>query len=521
MLHREALSLLQVGHPDRSLSLNSVGHGLFTRFNYRGNAQDLDEAITLHREALALYPVGHSDRFKSLNNLADGVYTRFMHQGNAQDSDEAIMLYREVLSLCPVGHSGRPLSLNNLATQLSTRFKYQQNPEDLDKAITLHTEALALQPVGHLSSNNLGNALSFRFEHGGNDQDLDEAIKLCRETLSLCPIGHPARFMALYTFAGALIVRFKHGHNGEDLNNALENLRCALTLSMQYDPRQLRVHQRLADIYLLFHQSGLDGTGEDPDNMNAAMHHIKAAANAVSGGLLSRLRASLRWVRYAEEYTHYTLLEAYATSMSLLDAHMSATASVSSRHDAMKAFPRTLAVDAASCALRSGDVCRAVELLEQGRTLIWTQITRFRTPIDTLPGRGDHEEALVKKFRDLSSLLDRPPVNHSEGDEKVDIEAQATRYTRLVKDWNKTVEEIRKLKGFSDFLLPPLFSELQDAARGGPVIILIASKSYCHAIIVPHKEPPVNVELAINVEKLVRLANTFQWMVNSSLSRGK
>ncbi|KAG2123682.1 hypothetical protein BD769DRAFT_902863 [Suillus cothurnatus] len=325
-----------------------------------------------------------------------------MHRGNAQDSDEAIMLYREALSLCPVGHSGRPLSLNNLATQLSTCFKYQQNPEDLDKAITPHTEALALQPVGHLdrslSSNNLGNALSFRFEHGDNDQDLDETIKLCRETLSLCPVGHPARFMALYTFAGALIVRFKHGHNGEDLNNALENLRCALILSMQYDPRQPCLHQRLPDIYLLFHQSGLDGTGEDTDNMNAAVHYIKAAANAVSGGLLSRLQASLRWVCYAEEYTYYTLLEAYATSMSLLDAHMSATASVSSRHDAMKAFPCTLAVDAASCALHSGDVCRTVELLEQGRTLIWTQITRFRTPIDTLPGRSDHEEALVKKI---------------------------------------------------------------------------------------------------------------------------
>ncbi|KAG1824159.1 hypothetical protein DFJ58DRAFT_738760 [Suillus subalutaceus] len=207
--------------------------------------------------------------------------------------------------------------------------------------------------------------------------------------------------------------------------------------------------------------------------------------------------------------------------MSLLDAHMSSTASVSSRHNAMKAFPRALAVDAASCALHRGDVCRAVELLEQGRTLIWTQLTRFHTPIDTLPGRGNHEEAIVKKFRDLSSLLDRRPVNNSEGDRKVDIEAQATRYTRLVKDWNEAVEEIRKLKGFSNFLLPPMFSELQDAARGGPIIVLVASKSYCHAIIVPHKEPPVNVGLAINVEKLERLVFAFQRTVNNPLSREK
>jgi hypothetical protein len=40
-------------------------------------------------------------------------------------------------------------------------------------------------------------------------------------------------------------------------------------------------------------------------------------------------------------------------------------------------FPPTLAVDAASREIRSGDVRRAVELLEQGRTLIWTQMARF------------------------------------------------------------------------------------------------------------------------------------------------
>ncbi|KAG1741663.1 CHAT domain-containing protein [Suillus lakei] len=125
----------------------------------------------------------------------------------------------------------------------------------------------------------------------------------------------------------------------------------------------------------------------------------------------------------------------------------------------------------------------------------------------------------MKKFRDLSSLLDRPPVNHSEGVRKVDVEAEATRYTRLVEDWNEAAEEIRKLEGFSRFLLPPLFSDLQDAARGGPIISSHCKQlSYCHAIIVPHQESPVNVGLAINGEKLVRLANAFQRTVKKQAS---
>ncbi|KAG1735670.1 uncharacterized protein EDB91DRAFT_1250301 [Suillus paluster] len=97
---------------------------------------------------------------------------------------------------------------------------------------------------------------------------------------------------------------------------------------------------------------------------------------------------------------------------------MSATASMSSRHHTMKESLSmkdsisTLAVDAASCALRRGDVCRAVELLEQGMTLIWTQMARLHAPIDILQERGDHAAALMKKFRDLNSLLKNPPAHH-------------------------------------------------------------------------------------------------------------
>jgi hypothetical protein len=85
----------------------------------------------------------------------------------------------------------------------------------------------------------------------------------------------------------------------------------------------------------------------------------------------------------------------------------------------------------------------------------------------------------VKKFRDLSSLLDKPPVNDRVATPRIYVEAEEARYRHLVKDWNGTVEEIRKIKGFSCFLLPPLFSDLQDAACDGPIIVLIVSKLSC------------------------------------------
>ncbi|KAG2151615.1 TPR-like protein [Suillus bovinus] len=507
-LHTEALALCPAGHPDRSMSLNNLANDLSSRFEHRGNEEDLDEAIALHTEALALHPVGHPDRSISLDNLAFHLSSRFKHRGKEEDLDQAIALHTEALALRPVGHTERYMSLVNLANCLSFRFKHRGKEEDLDEAIALHTEALTLHPVGHTdqssSLNDLANDLSFRFKHRGNEEDLDQAIALHTEALALHPVGHTERSMSLNNLAIGLSSRFEHRGNREDLDEARGKLFCALNLLSQHDPFRLSVHNSLASVYLSYHRSGLDdiGAGEDTDSLDVAMYHLKSAANVVSGGPLSRLQNSFLWVRYAEQHRHDTQLEAYETSMKLMDAYMSMTASVSSRHRAMKDFPLALAVDAASCALRSGDVCRAVELLEQGRTVIWTQMTRLRMPLDGLQTRGDHAAALLKRFRELSSLLDKPPASHPDSTSRVNVDAEETRYRRLVKEWNSAVEEIRNIEGFSRFLLPPLFSDLQEAAREGPIIVLIGSKSSCYAIIIPHKRTPISIQLSTSIEKL-------------------
>ncbi|KAG1724874.1 TPR-like protein [Suillus lakei] len=499
--HREALALRPVGHPHRSMSLDNLANQLSTRFERRGNDEDLDQGIALQRKALALLPVGHPQRSSSLDGLATQLSIRFDHRGSNADLDQAIALHREALALRPVGHTDRSISLSNLANQLSTRFDHRGNDEDLDQAIVLQREALALLPVGHkgwsTSLNNLATQLSTRFDHRGNDEDFNQAIALHREALALLPVGHPNWSLSLMNLANQLSARFEHRRNEEDLNESREHLRCALTLLTQHHPRHLRVNISLAEAYLSFYRSNPD-PGQDTASLDTAMDHFKAAANVVSGGLLSRLKASLRWLRHADQHAHGTRLEAYAISMQLLDAYVSTTASVSARHKAVKNFPRALAVDAASCALRGGDVRRAVELLEQGRTLIWTQMARLR-PLDNLP------EALTKTFRDISFLLNKSPVSQPEGTPRVNVEAEEAWYRRLVGDWNRAVEDIRMLEGFSRFLLPPLFSDLQDAARDGPIIVLIANKSSCDAIIIPHKQPPTNIQLPTNFERLQKL----------------
>ena len=61
---------------------------------------------------------------------------------------------------------------------------------------------------------------------------------------------------------------------------------------------------------------------------------------------------------------------------------------------------RHLAVDAAACAIRQGRLETALELLEQGRSLLLTQAGRYRTPVDDL------EDALAGEFRTISAKME-------------------------------------------------------------------------------------------------------------------
>ncbi|KAH7884138.1 CHAT domain-containing protein [Phlebopus sp. FC_14] len=542
--HRDVLLLRPIGCPDHSVYLNNLATALKARFRHRGDEHDLEEVIQCHRDALLLRPIGHPQRSESLHNLAGALRTRFSERGDMDDLDEAIQCHHDALSLTSSGHTNRSASLTSLATSLSTRFEQRGDVKDLEKALEYHRGALLLRPAGHpyrsTSLSNLAitlsrlpkwrafdeairyhyNALSLkpighpdrprllsnlalaagdRFYGRGNWNDLGEAIQLHRDALSLAP-GRLATSTGLAIFLGE---RFEHQGDRKDVDEALQICRLAGARALPGHPNQLPIYRTLAKLYLaLWNAHHID------THFQNAMDHYKAAADVESAGLLPRLNSCLVWVCDGEKHGHGSTLEAYEKLLQLLDVHVSAAASISDRHQTMKHFPVSLAVDAASCALRRGDVPHGLELLEQGRVLLWNQMVRFRTALDDLPSRDNHAAALAQRFRELSFLLSRQPTGErSTGDTSAaTVEAEARRYRHLVNDWNKVITEIRTLDGFSRFLLPPLFSDLQEAACEGPVIVLVASKFSCDAIIVLHDEPPVHIALATDLQKLEKLA---------------
>ena len=437
----EALELRPQGHPNRSSPLNSLASCLLTRYKQLGAVADLEEAIVLNRKALELRPQGHPNRSCSLNNLAAYLSTRYEQLGAVADLEEAIVLNREALELCPQRHPIRSSSLNNLALCLSTRCKQLGTVADLEEAIVLTREALELCPQGHLyrslSLKNLALCLSTRYEQLGAVADLEEAIVLDRETLELCPQGHPDRSTALCNFV----------------------------------------------YHTQFTRSGL---AEDKEAQFSSYLQLADIPQTVS---LADLSATRAWIRAAESFRHQSTLLAYRTSLRLLVEHLSTLPSLPRHLDLLKKVTPSLAVDAFSACLRDRSLPRAVELLEQGRGVFWSQLARLRSPLDDVIASGPTGNELAEEFTRLTSHI-RSALNSPGSD-------QHDRLYLLNTELRRVAAKIRELPGLSHFLLPPPFSDLQRAASGGPVIIVNASQYSCDALVVLFDRDPVHIPLRI------------------------
>ncbi|KAG1824870.1 CHAT domain-containing protein [Suillus subaureus] len=498
---REALLLCPPKHPDRPMSLNNLALSLRERFQQRGVSSDLDEAIESDRAALHLRPPGHPDRFDSLTNLALNLVDRFQQWGILSDLDEAIELNRTGLSLCPPGHPDRSMSLHNLALSLGSRFKQRGIPSDLDEAIELYLDALLLRPHGHSqrssSLHNLALSLRDRFEQRGIPSDLDRAIGLNRAALHLRPHGHSDRPMSLNSLAIDLKERFRQRGIMSDLDEAIELHRAALEfLPLYHSNRSMFLNNLALSLVYRFPQQNVQPDLDEVFSLYLQLSHLSHAASRTD------LSIAKLWAAFADILNHDSALLAYKTALKFLDQRVALLSSSSHHFDVIREAVSSLATDAFSCSVRHDALTTAVELVEQGRAVFWTQLARFRTPLDELSVSGDTGTTLAEEFKRLSFRL-RNTFDRSTEDKSPQIR-------QLAMQWDDVISRIRILPDFSRFLLPPLFSDLQKVAEEGPVIIVNASQYSCDALIILSGQGPVHVPLDTAQVKVSELSSEFQ-----------
>jgi len=507
-LRRVVVEICPLGHQLRHNALNWLAEAVEARFKQCGSIDDIDEAIQLRRETAPLCLEGHADYDTHLNNLALSLVSRFHHQGKPNDLDEAISLYEEALRLCPVGHESRDFLLDNLGGALVTRFEKRRDIDDITRAVSLYHETLTLRPPGHphrdTTLHNLALALDVRYDSLHVIEDLNEAIYQYRESLQLKQLDHPERHVTLRNLSSALCSRFIQTQENEDVDEAITLCQESLALLSSMHPDRYFSYMRLQEAYLsrfrILH---------DPVDLSLAIENFRLASRHPTQGFPRRIKEAIDWARQAEVYQHESALEAYQMCFELFDSHVMTRSSIISRREAATAFngAQSLSVDAASCAIRRDNLLRAVELVEQGRGQQWSLASRLRTPVEDLESANP---TLAHNYLELSKLVSNTAQNSATITDRAAADRAATEYRRLTEQWAAVVAEIRGIRAFSRFLLPPLYEGLQAAARQGPVIILIASRYSCSTIIVPPSGAPHHVPLpSVTLAELTNLKDRF------------
>jgi hypothetical protein len=529
VLNREALTLRPPGHPSRGNTLNNLASALGTRFEYCGDFDLLEEAVRMHREVLGLCPLGYPRRGIALHSLSMTLMISFEQQGSFETVTEAIALGREAVDLFPFGSPLRFLSLANLAKALRLRFIYQGFSVCLAEAMELSREILHTIPEAHpgrgMHMMNYGDILLLAFQEHGDSCLLSEAIVVLRETLTLLPEGAQFHDIALINLAGALLASSEQSGDISLLSEAATLHQEALKLRPPGHWLRIESLDGLADLYCRIEPvpwqkahtlycealricpqgypvraqllSGIAKCFLNPsspffDPVQGIAHLSEAYADNLTH-ITQRLRAASTDMRNVEAtYASVTrqmdevarrqydtfVLELYSQIIGLLPLAANFGIDHKARLRAVVGTDR-MARNAASRAVLVGRVSMAIETLEEGRGVFWTQTLHLRTTaFDRVP-KDDREE-----LQRLLLLLDRA----THGTETSELSAaQRERELGSRRHLNEQAQSlISKIRGYPDlnrFLLPSAFDAVCASLPDGFVVIVNTSDVAHHALL--------------------------------------
>jgi tetratricopeptide (TPR) repeat protein len=242
--------------------------------------------------------------------------------------------------------------------------------------------------------------------------------------------------------------------------------------------------------------------GYSTHDLDEGLEILSHYVSTPHASLPDRFRYACIWTLTARFYQHPTVSKAYETALSLMQDTLLFSPTLQLQHSTLAslASAHSLPLDYASYQLELYQLEKAIEILERGRALLWSEMRRLRAPIDQLleadPDLG-HKFATVN--RDLEEVTKSVSPSHklSLGDGTADGLRAVDPFGHLVmkqcgllKERDKLISQIQALPGFDSFLESPSYDTLRSVAFSGPVIIINHSTYRSDILVLLHHLPP-------------------------------
>ncbi|KAF6744592.1 CHAT domain-containing protein [Ephemerocybe angulata] len=485
-MQQRAIELTPHYHPDLPSRLDDLGNTFYFRFSQTGDISEAAEAISLKQRAIQLTPKDDAKLPMRLSNLGNVFQGRFTFTRDPSDMAEAMSLKQRVVDLTPPNHRELPARLSTLGNSFVIHHKSSGKLSDADKAVSLHQRAADLTPQDHAELpdllQNLACSLIYRFQQTGNISDLNTTVPVLRRAIELAPPRHPHRHSFFLTLANAFIMRFEKTGDISDVSESISAARETLEI---VPPGHVDVPSSLRTL-----GRGLRCRFDltfDKEDLDASISQYKAAAISTSGSLEIRLQAAQAW---ASLLTHQypqspEILLSFDTALGLLALFAGLDRTVRGRYSQLQ-NTSDIALKAAAAACSLGREDKALEWLEQGRCLVWSQLNNLRTPLDDLQAC---DATLARRISEVSSRLEVAGTSRDSSNiemplsQKISIEAEARAHMELAREWDDLLQTTRAIPGFESFLKPLSCSTLMaNLPEEGPIVVINIDKSRCDAI---------------------------------------
>ena len=479
-----------------------------------------DDAIECLREARIRFP-----NLKKISiALAFSLHTRFIWARKDGDYEEGMSIADELIADPNADVKGAMYVAEAFAV---ARFNYDSKPEHLAEVIfrnRTYLNAISSEDPGYrFVVSKLARLEEIHFEMFGvrsgrqednaevvDESDLAASPQMAKSNLVEFPLpitdrrGLRPHLEALQSIEGIT--------DQTNIEKGIEYCRLCLTSPHSHLPSTLSTLGLL--LHRLFNLTGnIDHLQESitlyrdvlkmprvPGLIDEIMELCAVAVTDTSTEVPHRFHSSCQWSHAARVFRHPSILPAYQTAISLMQESLSFAPTLEIQHFrlvAMRDEYEELPLNYASYLVQIGQLRQAIETLEQGRGLLWSEMRGLHTSIDQLRAVN---LPLAKMFAGVNQDLEALTVSGSQvvwmedgqtsGHEGMDLfDRLVVKQRKLVQECDRLISQIRAQPGFDTFLIPPSFDKLCSAAADGPVI-LINHSEYRSDIIILHDSIP-------------------------------
>ncbi|KAH6904942.1 CHAT domain-containing protein [Coprinopsis sp. MPI-PUGE-AT-0042] len=485
------------------------------QFEMTGDLLDLEHSIVYARNSIQHIAESDSHFHLNLYHLISLLDWRVSVTNDMADAPELVHLARKLFSVTDRSIRNWPAYGCALGTSLSLLARAEKREDYLHEAIPILRDVVrfctATQHIFTVHvTGRLGETLLVLFEISGKENigAIEEAISTRRLSLSIAQQGSREFPPALRGLAKALCSRYQYcTRNPADLDEAISLQEQAIALVPEASMDAV-----VWSFDLIAYALWLKGESIDEARLRSLMVMCKRTATSPLLHPALRHAIARMWAetlyRFGDDPVQ--CIEAFDTAINLQSVATGLETSLSARHSKSIMFIgfSATALTAAAAAFRATRIEKALEWLEQGRTVLWSQLNHLRSPLASL---ADVDPALAQRIADIAPLLetgtfrdDIPAGLGADSDfhlpflmEKASVEYDGIEQRKLVRAWESALTEVRSQPGFERFLLPKQAMEIMSGLpEGGYVVVVNVDVKRCDALVLSSaKRTPIHVPL--------------------------